>query len=159
MRQIRNALPSAPIVIPILVAAGLAVFATAAAGVVAGIIVGVWAAFAAAVVIESPLKQFAAVTRRIADGDRYAILPRQSPGPLARIAKSVDVLRATVLEADQLAVDQRRREAETRLQMASRSFFTRSFRGAIDDVVKTFTDGSAWPTPSSALCSNKDARA
>jgi hypothetical protein len=52
-------------------------------------------------------------------------------------------LRAAVLEADALAVDQRRREAESRLHLASRSFFTRSFRGAVDDVIKTFTDGSA----------------
>jgi urea ABC transporter urea binding protein len=144
MKQIRIALPSGAIVIPILVGAGLAVFATGMAGIVAGVIVGAGAAFAAAAVIEAPLKHLAAVTRRIADGDRYAIVPRQSPGPLARIAKSVDVLRATVLEADSLAVDQRRREAETRLHMASRSFFTRSFRGAIDEVVKTFADGSAW---------------
>lgn len=80
MRQIRNALPSAAIVIPILVAIGLAVFATEMIGVIAGALVGVGAAFAAALVIESPLKQLAAVTRRIAEGDRYAIVPRRSGG-------------------------------------------------------------------------------
>jgi len=145
MTSIRKAsLPSAAIAIPLLVAVGLAVFATATLGAIAGILTGLGAALAAAVIVESPLKALAAVTHRIAHGDRYAILPRQTPGPLAGIARSVDALRAAVLEADALAVDQRRREAESRLHMASRSFFTRSFRGAVDDVIKTFTDGSAW---------------
>ncbi|MEX0840950.1 MAG: hypothetical protein WD039_01500, partial [Xanthobacteraceae bacterium] len=130
MTSIRKAwLPSAAIAIPLLVAAGLAVFATATLGVVAGVLIGLGAALAAAVIVEAPLKSLASVTHRIAHGDRYAILPRQTPGPLAAIARSVDGLRAAVLEADALAVDQRRREAESRLHMASRSFFTRSFRG------------------------------
>jgi urea ABC transporter urea binding protein len=145
MRTIRTTrLPSAFIVIPIVVAVGLTVFAVEMLGVIAGILVGAGAAFGAAAVVESPLKHLASITHKIAHGDRYAILPRQKPGPLAAIAKSIDALRAAVLEADSLAVDHRRREAEARLHMASRSFFTRSFRGAVDDVVKAFTDGSAW---------------
>jgi len=42
------------------------------------------------------------VTHRIAHGDRYAILPPQTPGALPAIARSVDALRAAVLEADAL---------------------------------------------------------
>ena len=56
MTSIRKAwLPSAAIAIPLLVAAGLAVFATATLGVIAGMLTGLGAALAAAVIVESPL--------------------------------------------------------------------------------------------------------
>jgi len=60
MTSIRKAsLPSAAIAIPLLVAAGLAVFATATLGAIAGILTGLGAALAAAVIVESPLKALA----------------------------------------------------------------------------------------------------
>ena len=140
----RDALPSAFIVLPLLLACAVTLIAVVAAGAIAGLAVGVIAALASALLVEKPLKHLASITDKIAAGDRYAILPRQTPGPLSDIARAVEHLRATVLEADALAVDQRRREAEVRLHMASRSFFTRSFRGAVDEVTKMFSDGGAW---------------
>ncbi len=144
MRVNSDALPSAFIVLPVLLACAVTALAVVAAGAIAGFAVGVIAAVASALLVEKPLKRLAAITDKIAGGDRYAIVPRQRPGPLSDIARAVERLRATVLEADALAVDQRRREAEARLHMASRSFFTRSFRGAVDEVTKMFSDGGAW---------------
>src|SRR5680860_469103 len=128
MRVSRDALPSAFIVLPVLLACAVTALAVVAAGAIAGLAVGVIAALASALLVEKPLKRLAAITDKIAGGDRYAIVPRQRPGPLSDIAKAVERLRATVLEADALAVDQRRREAEARLHMASRSFFPRRRR-------------------------------
>jgi len=52
MTSIRKAsLPSAAIAIPLLVAVGLAVFATATLGAIAGILTGLGAALAAAVIV------------------------------------------------------------------------------------------------------------
>jgi len=81
---------------------------------------------------------------KIAGGDRYAIVPKQPDGPLAELAAAAETLRAAVIEADAAIVDQRRREAEARLHLAGRSLITRRFRGAVEDVTKAFTDGSAW---------------
>lgn len=47
-----------------------------------------------------------------------------------------------MIEADSLVVDQRRREAEARLHYAGRSFFTRQFRAAVDEVTHAFAAGS-----------------
>ena len=58
------------------------------------------------------------------------------------LPKPLKSLRAAVIKADSLAVDQRRREAEARLHYAGRSFFTRRFRSAVDEVTNAFADGS-----------------
>jgi urea ABC transporter urea binding protein len=144
MSRFRRRLPSAFVAIPALLSCTVAVLATALAGPLAGLLVGALAGLAAGLAIEGQVKALAVIAAKIAHGDRYAIVPRQPRGPLADLAKAVDVLRATVIEADSLSVDQRRRESEARLHSASRSFFTRSFRGAVEDVTKAFTDGSAW---------------
>ena len=69
-------------------------------------------------------------------------MPKQPKGPLSKLAEAAESLRAAVIRADSLAVDQRRREAEARLHYAGRSFFTRRFRSAVDEVTNAFAEGS-----------------
>jgi len=88
------------------------------------------------------LRALSAVVAKIAGGDRYAIVPEQPKGPLRDFAEGAETLRQAVVEADALVVDQKRREAETRLHHAGRSFFTRRFRAAVDEVTTVFADGS-----------------
>ena len=144
MSSIRESLPSGFVAMPVLLACAAAVLVTTMAGPVLGLLAGAVAGLLAANLIAKRLSRLAAVVAKIARGDRYAIVPKQPKGPLAELAAAAETLRAAVIEADSAIVDQRRREAEARLHMASRSFFTRSFRGAVDDVTKAFTDGSAW---------------
>jgi urea transport system substrate-binding protein len=119
-----------------------AILATEAGGPLAGLILGGLTGLIAAFAIERPLRALAQVTERIAGGDRYAIVPKQPKGPLSELAEAAEELRAAVIKADSLAVDQRRREAEARLHYAGRSFFTRRFRSAVDEVTHAFADGS-----------------
>jgi hypothetical protein len=65
------------------------------------------------------LTALGAVAARIASGDRYALIPKQPRGPLSELAKAAESMRDAVIEADTLVVDQRRREAETRLPRRS----------------------------------------
>jgi urea transport system substrate-binding protein len=133
---------SASVFLPVQGACLVAALATDQAGVGIGLIAGGLAGLAAAFAVERPLRALAAVADRIAAGDRYAIVPKPSGGPLAGLAQALELLRGAVVEADAAAVDQRRREAETRLHHAGRSFFTRRFRAAVDDVTTLFADGS-----------------
>jgi len=48
-------------------------------------------------------------------------------------------VRAALIEADTVSVDQSRRETEARLHHAGRLFFTGNFRRAVEEVVNTFT--------------------
>lgn len=48
-------------------------------------------------------------------------------------------MRAVLIEADTLTVDQLRREIEARLHHAGRLFFTGNFRRAVEEVVNAFT--------------------
>jgi urea transport system substrate-binding protein len=68
--------------------------------------------------------------------------PKQPKGPLFELAQAAESFRASVIEPDALVVDQRRREAEARLHYAGRSFFTRRFRAAVDEVTDAFAAGS-----------------
>ena len=79
---------------------------------------------------------------KIAGGDRYALVPPQARGPLTELGHAIQALRASTIDADSAMVDQRRKEAEARLHYAGRSFFTRRFRGAVDEVINAFTAGS-----------------
>ena len=88
----------------------------------------------AAIAIERPLRMLSAVVGKIAGGDRYAIVPEQPKGPLRDLAAGAEALRQAVIEADALAVDQKRREAEARLHHAGRNFITRRFRETVDEV-------------------------
>jgi len=139
---VRDKLPCPWVMLPVLGACLVAVLATMADGPVTGFIAGGVTGVIAGFVIERPLHALAAVAARIAGGDRYAIVPKQPQGPLSELAEAAESLRGAVIEADSLVVDQRRREAEARLHYAGRSFFTRQFRAAIDEVTHAFAAGS-----------------
>jgi urea transport system substrate-binding protein len=140
--RLRAIFPFAWVVLPVLGACLVAVLATEAGGPLAGLIGGAIAGLLAAFAIERPLRMLASVAARIGGGDRYAIVPKQPKGPLSKLAEAAESLRAAVIRADSLAVDQRRREAEARLHYAGRSFFTRRFRSAVDEVTNAFAEGS-----------------
>jgi urea transport system substrate-binding protein len=88
-------------------------------------------------------RRLASITRsigKIAAGDRYLSLPDQmGDGAIRDFGATAETIRGALIEADTLAVDQRRREAEARLHHAGRVFFTGNFRGAVEDVVNAFT--------------------
>ncbi len=107
----------------------LAAFAVALAG---AFVIGVFAEMRLATVI--------AAIGKIAGGDRYLSLPgRLGDGALRTFGQTAEVIRGALIEADTLAVDQRRRETEARLHHAGRNFFTGNFRRGIDEVVNGFT--------------------
>ena len=138
----QQTLPRAWVALPVLGAC----FATIAASILCGplpalliaCIAGVLAAFA----IDRRVRVLRLAAGKIASGDRYAVLPGQPSGPLADLAFAIHALRETVIQADALAIDQRRREAEARLHFAGRGFFTKRFRGAVEEVMTAFTTGS-----------------
>ena len=140
--RLRALFPFAWVVLPVLGACLVAILATEAGGPLLGLVLGGVTGLLAAFAIERPLRALARVAERIAGGDRYAIVPKQPKGPLSELAEAAELLRAAVIKANSLAVDQRRREAEARLHYAGRSFFTRRFRSAVDEVTNAFADGS-----------------
>ncbi len=144
MKPIRKSLPSRFLATPVLAACTATMAVTWVGGPLLGLLAGAGAGLAASGYIERRLRRLGAIVAKIAGGDRYAIVPKQPPGPLAELAAAAETLRAAVIEADAAIVDQRRREAESRLHLAGRNFITRRFRGAVDDVTKAFADGSAW---------------
>ena len=138
----QQTLPRAWVALPILGAC----LATATAGLLGGPLPGLLTAgiagLLAAFAIDRSVLALSAAAGKIAGGDRYAILPQQPQGPLADLACAIHALRETVIQADALAIDQRRREAEARLHFAGRGFFTKRFRGAVEEVMTAFTAGS-----------------
>ena len=77
---------------------------------------------------------------KIAAGDRYLSLPQLiGDGALQAFGETAETIRGALIEADTLAVDQRRHETEARLHHAGRAFFTGNFRRGIDEVVNAFT--------------------
>ncbi len=89
---------------------------------------------------EARLAHIIASISKIAAGDRYLNLPELiGDGALQDFGQTAEVIRGALIEADTLAVDQRRRETEARLHHASRTFFTGNFRRGIDEVVNAFT--------------------
>ena len=77
---------------------------------------------------------------KIASGDRYLSLPQLvGDGALQSFGRTAETIRGALIEADTLAVDQRRHETEARLHHAGRAFFTGNFRRGVDDVVNAFT--------------------
>ena len=109
---------------------------------------GVWeaaaVAFAGAVVVggfaEARLAYIIASIDNIARGDRYTSLPQLvGDGAIQKFAATAETMRAALIAADNLAVDQRRRESEARLHHAGRLFFTGNFRRAVNEVVNAFT--------------------
>ena len=89
---------------------------------------------------ENRLRRIIASIDRIARGDRYTSLPGWSAtAPCRNFAGTAETIRAALIQADTLAVDQLRRETEARLHHAGRLFFTGNFRRAVEEVVNAFT--------------------
>jgi urea transport system substrate-binding protein len=104
-----------------------------------GIATAVIGALAAAWWCEHMLRGVVGTIAQIARGDRYAALPdRIGGGALADSAIAAETMRQALIDADALAVDQKSREAESRLRHVSRGFFTQRFRGTIDSLTGTF---------------------
>jgi urea transport system substrate-binding protein len=107
-------------------------FAAIAVGLLGAVNVGCFA--------EARLAGIIASIGKIATGDRYQSLPEQiGDGAVRDFAATAETIRGALIEADTVAVDQRRRETEARLHHAGRTFFTRNFRRGVDEVVEAFT--------------------
>jgi len=118
----------------------LAVAVALKAGLFAAIFVGVIGAALVGVFAEARLACIIASIDRIARGDRYTSLPQLiGDGSIQQFADTAETMRAALIEADTMAVDQGRRETEARLHHAGRLFFTGQFRRAVEEVVNTFT--------------------
>lgn len=109
-------------------------------GIVLGLAVAVIGAVIIAMLVERRLASVASAIGDIARGDRYTTLPSISAdGAIRDFGSAADSMRDALIEADNLAIDQRRQETETKLRHAGHAFFTRRFRGAIDEVVADFS--------------------
>jgi urea transport system substrate-binding protein len=93
---------------------------------------------------EYRLRRIIASIDRIARGDRYTMLPGVvGDGAVQEFAGTAETIRAALIQADTLAVDQLRRETEARLHHAGRLFFTGNFRRAVQEFVNAFTSAGA----------------
>jgi len=118
----------------------LAVMAAAQAGTVAALVIGGLGAIAIGIVAERRFARIISSFDRIARGDRYTMLPTLlGDGAIQGFAGTAETVRAALIEADTLTVDQLRRETEARLHHAGRLFFTGNFRHAVEEVVHAFT--------------------
>ncbi|MFZ0846216.1 MAG: transporter substrate-binding protein [Pseudolabrys sp.] len=119
----------------------LTVVASLHAGVLAALVVAVIGAIAVGVFAEIRLARIISSIDRIARGDRYTSLPKLlGDGAIQEFAGTAETVRAALIEADTLTVDQLRRETEARLHHAGRLFFTGNFRHAVEEVVSAFTN-------------------
>jgi urea transport system substrate-binding protein len=110
------------------------------AGVFAALLVGLLGAALVGAFAEARLTRIISSIDRIARGDRYTSLPELvGDGAIQQFAGTAETVRAALIEADTVSVDQSRRETEARLHHAGRLFFTGNFRRAVEEVVNTFT--------------------
>ena len=118
----------------------LVVAASLKAGVLAAVVVALVGAALVGAFAEARLARIISSIDRIARGDRYTSLPELvGDGAIQQFAGTAETVRAALIEADTLTVDQGRRETEARLHHAGRLFFTGQFRRAVEEVVNTFT--------------------
>ncbi len=116
----------------------LAVAASLQAGIAAALTVGLVGAALVGAFAEARL------ARIISSIDRYTSLPELvGDGAIQQFAGTAETVRAALIEADTLTVDQLRRETEARLHHAGRLFFTGNFRRAVEEVVNAFTSAGA----------------
>jgi urea transport system substrate-binding protein len=119
----------------------LTVAASLHGGILAALAVAVIGAIAVGVFAEIRLARIISSIDRIARGDRYTSLPKLlGDGAIQEFAGTAETVRAALIEADTLTVDQLRRETEARLYHAGRLFFTGNFRHAVEEVVSAFTN-------------------
>ncbi len=118
----------------------LAVAASLQAGVFPALVVGLLGAGLVGAFAEARLARIISSIDRIARGDRYTSLPDLvGDGAIQQFAGTAETVRAALIEADTVSVDQLRRETEARLHHAGRLFFTGNFRRAVEEVVNAFT--------------------
>jgi urea transport system substrate-binding protein len=121
-------------------AVSLAVAGALQAGLLAALIVGLIGAAFVGAFAERRLTRILSSIDRIARGDRYTSLPDLvGDGAIQQFAGTAETVRAALIEADTVSVDQLRRETEARLHHAGRLFFTGNFRQAVEEVVNAFT--------------------
>jgi urea transport system substrate-binding protein len=119
----------------------LLVAASLKAGILPALVVAVLGAIAVGIFAERRLARIISSIDRIARGDRYISLPTlMGDGAIQGFAGTAETVRAALIEADTLTVDQLRRETEARLHHAGRLFFTGNFRHAVEEVVNAFTN-------------------
>ncbi|HTQ84468.1 MAG TPA: hypothetical protein VMI47_14510, partial [Pseudolabrys sp.] len=124
---------------PVFAVAALAV-AISLGNAFIGLAVAALGALAVGGFADGRLRRIIASIDRIAAGDRYTSLPvAVGDGAVQKFAGTAETIRAALIKADTLAVDQLRRETEARLHHAGRLFFTGSFRRAVHEVVDAFT--------------------
>ena len=133
--------PALWIAVPVFGVGAIAVAATkAGAPPYLALVLAALGALAVGAFAESRLARIIASIGKIAGGDRYTSLPeRIGDGALQTFGAMAETIRRALIEADTVAVDQRRSETEARLHHAGRQFFTGSFRKGIDEVVAAFT--------------------
>jgi len=130
--------PAIWIAAPAFAVAALAVIASFGHVVVAFVVAGVGALLVGCLA-EYRLRGVIASIDRIARGDRYTSLPAViGDGAVQEFAGTAETIRAALIQADTLTVDQLRRETEARLHHAGRLFFTGNFRRAVNEVVAAF---------------------
>ena len=118
----------------------LLVAASVHAGLVAVLTIAALGALAIGIFAERRLARIISSFDRIARGDRYTTLPNLvGDGAIQGFHGTAETVRAALIEADTLTVDQLRRETEARLHHAGRLFFTGNFRHAVEEVVNAFT--------------------
>jgi len=131
--------PAMWIAVPVFAVAALAV-AISLGNAFIGLAVAALGALAVGGFADGRLRRIIASIDRIAAGDRYTSLPvAVGDGAVQKFAGTAETIRAALIKADTLAVDQLRRETEARLHHAGRLFFTGSFRRAVHEVVDAFT--------------------
>jgi urea transport system substrate-binding protein len=122
----------------------LAVAASLQAGITAALVVGLVGAALVGAFAEARLARIISSIDRIARGDRYTSLPELvGDGAIQQFAGTAETVRAALIEADTLTVDQLRRETEARLHHVGRLFFTGNFRRAVEEVVNAITSAGA----------------
>jgi urea transport system substrate-binding protein len=139
--ELRRVVSAGWILLPVLVACALTVFASALADAwLAGLVAAIPAAAFATWWIERRLRSVVDAIALIASGDRYAALPERtgSSGAMADIAAAAERMRQALIDADALVVDQRSHEAEAKLHHAGRAFFTQRFRATVAELVAAF---------------------
>ena len=123
----------------------LAVAAGLQAGIFAAVVIAVLGAIAVGVFAERRLARIISSIDRIARGDRYTSLPELvGDGAIQRFAGTAETVRAALIEADTLTVDQLRRETEARLHRALAVYFSPAISAM---------PSRRWSTPSPAPAS------
>jgi urea transport system substrate-binding protein len=121
-------------IVSLIVAAGVH------AGIIAVLVLAALGALAIGIFAERRFARIISSFDRIARGDRYTTLPTLlGDGAIQHFHGTAEIVRAALIEADTVTVDQLRRETEARLHHAGRLFFTGNFRQAVEEVVNAFT--------------------